>query len=217
MFLGRTDRSMRRTVRDRNNHPELSLIYDTVIRPFIEPFIEITFHTLPKLFVSGIVLVVMVIGTILDLIDTPEVLWVGLFLLATLDFVAGTSRAIFDADIKFSFRRWARTAYKLTSYTIVILTTSVAGNMYPKIFGWIQYLVIALLVGLEIVSVARHIKMTAVLFAIIELAKSNKQNAPQNFMAAVDKLDKDLRDRKIEREKRRQDTDKANDPPETIL
>lgn len=175
---------------------QLSLIYDTMLRPFIEPFLDITIQTLPKLILGAVVLLFMIVGTIQDLLQTPKPLWIGLMLLAGLDFLAGTFRAIFDKDVKFSIHRWARSAYKFTTYTIVIGSTAVSGNMYPEIFGWVQYVVIAMLVALELFSIARHMKMTAFVYAIINMAQTSGSTSGKAFADMVEEMDRKIQAKK---------------------
>lgn len=173
----------------RHEPTQLTLIYDTMVRPFVEPFLNILVSTFTKIVTAATVVVFMIIGTIMDLIQTPIDLWVGLILLSILDFVSGTIRAIFDKRITFSIHRWGRSAYKLTSYAIFIIATSVAGNMYPNIFGWLQYIIVAMLVAIELDSISRHWKAKALFKAAFKMIKDHQSTAGKDFMDVVQDID----------------------------
>lgn len=165
--------------------------FDRMIRPFLIPIQQLGEATYEKLFLALLSSIFMVAGTVLELIRTPEALWVGLMILAASDFVAGTARAIFDNKIIFDWHRFGRTAYKLVVYPVVIVATATLGNMYPEIFGWNQYAVIAIIAGQELYSILRHVKGVAFVRAVIRIG-SSKAKSIGSFSSIAKEIDDEL-------------------------
>jgi phage-related holin len=162
---------------------------DMMIRPFLVPLQSLGEATYEKLVIAVASSVLVVIGTVTELIETPETLWVGLLMLTVLDFIAGTARALFDKKLKFDWHRFGRTSYKLVVYPVVIVATATLGNMYPTIFGWVQYVSLAIIAGQEGFSILRHIKGVSFAKAVFQVITERRT---EGFKKIQDKIDDEL-------------------------
>lgn len=145
-----------------NQMNPLQALCETTIRPFLEPFIDIWVNLIPKMIFAIITGLIMLMSFLADLFQTPEIWWKGLMVLVFLDFLAGSTRAIFHPKLKFHWRFWTRTAYKFTSYACVVLALSAAANMMPEVFIYVRYAVICILVGSEVHSIIKKLPVPIV-------------------------------------------------------
>lgn len=167
---------------------QMQLFYHTAIRPYLEPFMDLTYNTTGKLLTSLVYFAVMVLTFAQELFATPDIWWKGLSVLVILDFLAGNFRALTDSKIEFNARRWGRTAYKIPAYIIAGLSVSAGANMFPTSLGWVQYATFSILAGIEIWSILRNLKLFALLAILFEVA-ANKYNL-DNLGEIRDKVEK---------------------------
>ena len=147
------------------------MFYETVLRPYIEPFYDLTHQTMGKLIAGGVYAFFMVMSFTVELFSTPELWWKGLAMLVILDFIAGNLRVLTDHRIKFDIKKWGRTAYKIPSYIIAGLAVGAGANMLPSVLGWIQYVTYAVLSGMEIWSILRNLKLFALMSVLWKLGQ----------------------------------------------
>lgn len=151
------------------------LFYQTVVRPYLDPFMDIANHTTGKLMTALAYFVVMGFAFAEELFSTPEIWWKGLTVLVALDFLAGNIRALTDSKINFSVRRWGRSAYKIPAYLIAGLSVGAGANMFPEILSWLQYATFAILSGIEIWSILRNLKLVALITILFEVVAKKYQ------------------------------------------
>lgn len=145
------------------------MLYTEAIKPYLGHLLEV-FNN----FISKFIIALFVIGTGFlelgkELFNTPEIWVTGIAIMVVLDWASGTLRALVDDDIKFSFKRWTKTAFKIAAFSIAITSVVVGSNMFPFIFGWLQYVVYALLTANEIRSILTNLKMMALAEVIYDM------------------------------------------------
>lgn len=126
---------------------------------------------------------------IMDLFNAPSGIVEGLYILTGLDFLFGTVRAIFDKRIKFHPKKWIKSFFKVTVYTGSIIVLVIGANMFPVPLDYIMHAVILLLAGYEMWSCMKHLKMTAVIYAAIEVYKNKDDLVKVNWKEVISKIE----------------------------
>lgn len=161
-------------------NPILNDMYQFLLRPFLQPFYELFEHFVSKLWLAGVFLLawlqtsngiqeVELVGIVFAVI--PLELLIGLNILIGVDWITGTSRALFDSSQNFRFRKWVQTAYKLTAYNGAALTVSVVMSMFPEIYTYAQYILYVVLSGNELWSILRNLRLTSVAYTVLRMMK----------------------------------------------
>lgn len=146
---------------------------EEIVMPLLDHLLVIFSSFQSKLFIGGITVAVGLLELGEKLFSSNEIWVYGISILVFLDFASGTLRAIMDPDIKFSLKKWSRTVFKITAYTISITAVIVASNMFPTAMGWLQYVTFVLLTATEVHSILQNLKLTALAEVLWDLMLSN--------------------------------------------
>ena len=178
---------------------------EIVIRPYLQPFFSLVENTGPAVSAGFFYMLLMVTTFTSALFTTPEIWWKGLAILIFLDFIAGHIRVFTDSEVRFSIKKWGRTAYKIASYTIAGLSISAGANMFPEALGWTQYVAFSVLAGMEIYSILKNLKMLAILSVIGDfLMDKYNLDSMEDFRDRVeDKREENRQEQEDEDNKRR--------------
>ncbi len=165
------------------------MIYDEIIHPFLEHFIALFINIVPKLFVLIIAISSGILQTGIGLFATPMDWVYGITILVSIDFISGTFRAAIEPDITFSLKKNLATAFKIGSYSLALISVTVATNMFPTALGWLQYITFALLTANEIYSILNNLKLTALADVFYDLIISRTLNG-YNGKALMSEINK---------------------------
>lgn len=178
---------------------DMNSFYNIAIRPLLEPFADLMYHTTYKLVFAFAAFIFMIIAKLIELISTPIEFWMGLMLFVFVDFVAGMARVFFDDHIEFDVRKFKRTAYKIVAYPIVLVISGIYSNTFPEMFSTFQYFIVAILMGGELFSIFRNLKILPVLLIALEMMKSKVDIDLRKFSERVDAKDRELIKKQDER------------------